>query len=681
VVLPFAIITSPNTVGSGSANIISLSGMGTLDSAMLFTTDLSFKITDCNAQSCNFGSPGIPLDTTLTIECVGQSAQSTTAQLMVYGSGVGSDMGMITCTSTGTTGSLIADPNPLSLGQVDVNPSVPPSDTFALRNMGGSPVTGVYVTPPTNTTDWTVTGCPMSAPCTVGPGSSQDISVTFHPTSHGIKNTSVTVNGGGVLPFLAQLDGEGMGGVMSVVQPPGPPYELDFGTIPKGQPFTRTLTLSNVGNKTYAATISSPSSPYSITPATSQMITPLSQTDYTVTCQSTTPSLSNPGNLAISSTAYLNGTANVSLKCAIADTTVQVMPQQLDFGEVRTGSPSRMLTVTVTNPSASTGPAHITGMQLREARVGLTLQPPMTDQTLQPGQSASATLVLTTEEDSDLDGELLDITVDSAMLSLPVTGKVVTARSSITPSEIDLGTACVGSLVSDTVKLQNDGTATLQVDQPTIDKGFVASVPGSMMFPSALPPMQSMMATVEPMVTTAGSASGTLTWDDDVASHYQVPVKVEYITSGTAISPALLDFGSIAVDTAAFPKHVKIENCDLESTDITIKAIRTQSGPVGAWVLEPRLGYKKTLPPHEKQAITVTFRPPARGRYEADLEVETSFGPKTIHLRGDATGRDFDNTSFYACACTSLSPSRGWPILAAIFFVIFRRRRGSSSAR
>jgi hypothetical protein len=201
-----------------------------------------------------------------------------------------------------------------------------------------------------------------------------------------------------------------------------------------------------------------------------------------------------------------------------------------------------------------------------------------------------------------------------------------------------------------------------------------------MTFPAPLQPAMELTASVEPVVTTAGAVTGTLTWNDDVPSHYQVGTKVEYITSGTALSPALLDFGSIAVDAAGFPKHVNIENCDLQATDITIKAIRTQDSPVGAWVLEPRLGTKKTLAPHEHQAITVTFRPPARGRYEADLEVDTSVGPKRIHLRGDAVGRDFDNTSFYACACTSLSPSRGWPIVAAIMFVIFRRRRRAPSS-
>jgi hypothetical protein len=679
---PIAIITMPATAGSGSAHIISLSGSGTLDGAMLTTGDPSFKITDCNGTTCNFGMPGRTLPTYLTVECVGGSFQ-TSAQLTVYGSGVGSDTGTITCVAMGTTGSLTASPNPLAIEQVDVGSTSLPNK-FTLFNSGGSPVTGVTVSAPsTNPNDWTVSGCPASAPCTVNAGSSQDISVSFHPTTYGPLDTSVTVSASGpIVPFPVQLQGDGMAGEMRITAPPSP-YVLDFGTIPRGQAFTRTLSVSNVGNKTFTVNGISTSSPYSIAPMVSQLLTPQSQQSYTVTCQSSTASASNDQTLAITSDAHFNPNANVSLKCSIADTAIQVMPQQFDFGEVRTGTPTRELMVTITNPAAAGAAAHITGISLREPRTGLSLMPAMTDRQLQPGESVSATLVLTTEEDSELDGELIDIFVDTTMLALPVTGKVVTATSSLVPAQIDLGTACVGSLVGMDVELTNEGTATLQVEQPTFDMSFNASVPGNMTFPTPLQPGPGakLTATVEPIVTTAGKVNGTLTWDDDVPSHYQVPTKVEYITSGTALSPALIDFGSIAVDAAGFPKHVNIENCDLQSTDITIKAIRTQGSPVGAWVLEPRLGTKKTLQPHEHQAITVTFRPPARGRYEADLEVETSVGPKTIHLRGDAVGRDFDNTSFYACACTSLSPSRGWPIVVAIFFVIFRRRRAPSSPR
>jgi hypothetical protein len=300
---------------------------------------------------------------------------------------------------------------------------------------------------------------------------------------------------------------------------------------------------------------------------------------------------------------------------------------------------------------------------------------------LQPGESASAEVQLTTASDSDLAGELLDIHVDGAMLALPVSGKVVTPRSHVVPAELDLGTACVGRQVTGTAMLINDGTATLNVDPPQMDMSFIASSPPGTSYPLALSPTSAASATVSPAMSATGKIEGTLTWHDDVPNDYAIPVKLDYVTSGTALSPAALDFGTVDVDDPGFPQHITLENCDLAPAKVAIKAMNTKQGTVGAWVLEPRLGYEKTLLAHDQQGITVTFKPPARGRYEANLEIGTDAGPRTIHLSGDAIGRDFDHTSFYACACSgSGAPSRGWPIALALVAIV-RRRRVPSSAR
>jgi hypothetical protein len=125
-----------------------------------------------------------------------------------------------------------------------------------------------------------------------------------------------------------------------------------------------------------------------------------------------------------------------------------------------------------------------------------------------------------------------------------------------------------------------------------------------------------------------------------------------------------------------------LENCDLAPSTITVKSLRGDKGPIGAWVIEPRVGFEKTLGTHERQAVLVSFKPPGRGHYEAELRVKTESGEQVIALAGDARGRDFDNTSFYTCACsTPGAPWRGWPIAIAVVLVSVRRRRGSSSAR
>jgi hypothetical protein len=675
-------------IGTGTAMVTSVAGGGEISGAFISSSDVTFKIQSCNAQSCSFGS-GLMLPQTLTIECQGKTVQ-TSGTLTVYGgSGVGSDSTTITCTSVGSPGVLDVDPTTIDMGMVDVGASGTQM-TVTLRNTGGSPLSGVYVTFPTvNASDWTVAStCTMASPCTLQMGETKPVTVDFHPTDRNDRSSSfsVTATGGGggsgsgigsgvsITDVNVTLLGTGAGGELSAT-----PLTLDFGTIPKSQPFTRMFTVSNIGNKPFTANVSAPSAPYSVTPSASQIVSPGTPQMYTVTCQSATASASNDSTLAVTSDAYANPNATINLKCAIADTMITVMPQQFDFGEVRVGSPTQMITITVANPGSVA--AHISSMSLREARIGLSLVPPTMDITLQPGQSTTAVMQLTTLGESDLDGEFLDIDVDNAMLSLPVTGKVVTPHSRVAPAALDLGTACVGSQVTGTVMLINDGTAMLKVEQPRMDMAFSAASPPGVSYPSTLPAGMSIMATVSPAMSASGELAGTLTWHDDVPSDYMVPVKLDYVSEGTAVSPAVLDFGAIDVMDNAPPQHITIENCDPIESTVTIKSITTKNSPVGAWRLDPRLGYSKKLMPHDKQGITVTFAPPARGRYEADVVVEANGKLSKIHLIGDATGQGFDDTSFYACGCSGgFAPEGGAPILIALGFIV-RRRRGSSSAR
>jgi hypothetical protein len=358
---------------------------------------------------------------------------------------------------------------------------------------------------------------------------------------------------------------------------------------------------------------------------------------------------------------------------------VDVTPTSLDFGEVRIDTPPPSFTIMVTNRATSSAAAQITSFDLREHRMGLVLDAPTTPLSIAPGASQTAMLTLETAEDTILDGEYVDIIVDGATVELPVTGRVVTPSSRVVPEELDLGTACVGTQVSGNVMLINDGTATLAVDPPQMDQSFVASSPGT---PLALPPTMSITATVSPAMNAAGLLAGTMTWHDDVPSDYEIPVMLEYVVSGTALSPRGLDFGSVEVDDPAPSQSLKLQNCDLDPSSIKIESLQTKPGTLGAWVIDPHVGYTKQLASHEEQAVTVTFQPPARGRYEAELTLRTIDGRQVVHLVGDATGRDFERTSFYACACNAPGPPvRGWPIVVAIAIVISRRRRAASSAR
>jgi hypothetical protein len=655
---------------TGTATIITNTGGG-LGSATVGSPNDVFRLTECGLSTCAYGSPALPYS--LGITCTPTTVPEMGMLTVFEASGGLGDTAMVICPATTPGPILSVSPDNLAFGSVPVGTT--PSQQIFIANAGGSTLGQIVISfgASANAAHWQASACTSSAPCSVGAGSSFPVDITFAPTTHGVKDVTLTVTSNGGTDTVA-LTGTGAGGVMSVRTPPAPMHVLDIGTIPRGQPAMRNIELDNLGNGPYTATPTMPTAPYSIAPG--PHVVPGGMTrPIAVTCQSATATATdNPQTVTITSDAYLGSPATVQLRCKIADTLLQISPTTFDYGEVRIGTPEPEIPITLTNPPTSGLPVQITAFDLREHRPGLTLTKPATPFSIAPGAMQTAALRLSTAAETDLNGEYLDLTVDGTQLQFPVTGKVVTPHSRIVPpNQLDLGTACTGSNVMGNVMLINDGTATLQVQPPEMDQSFIASAMG---VPGPLAAGNSITAQVAPGMAASGPIHGMLTWRDDVPSEHVIRVVLDYVATGTALSPRGLDFGVVEVDMPGGAQQIKLQNCDMTPSRVKLESLKTKQGTLAAWILEPRVGYTKELGGREQQSITVSFEPPARGRYEADLTVTTASGKQIVHLVGDATGRDFDATSFYACACSGPSaPQRGWPVLVAIVLVIVRRRR------
>jgi hypothetical protein len=673
-------IIGPQGVLSTATATVSTPDTGALGSATITSSDSSMKLSYCGGISCTWSAE--PLPYALTVECV-PGAMQTTGMLTVFEASSGnSSTAAVTCTPAASGPVLaVTPPNELDFMTVPVNQML--AKMIYVENTGGGSLDDVVIDFGTtaNASQWQASACTAANPCSFGAGAGSMVTITFTPTSHGPKDVTLTATSSNGGSDSLVVKGTGAGGVMSVQTPPGPLYLLDIGIIPRNQAVSRDIVLENTGNAMYAATTSTPAAPYTIA-AGPHPVAAMSTQAIAVTCMSATATTTNnPQSITITSDAYQGSPATVQVRCKVADTLLQIEPTSFDFKEIRVGTqPEPTKDILLTNPASSATSVQITKFGLLENTPGLSLTAPAVPFSIAPGSSRNATLKLSTAAETDLDGEFLTLTVDGTDLQFAVSGKVVTPHSRVVPPNLlDLGTACVGTDVSGNVMLINDGTATLAVEPPMMDQSFVASAPGT---PAMLAPNTSLTATVTPMATATGSVMGTLTWRDDVPSEHGIGVKLDYVASGTALSPRGLDFGQVPVDVPGGPQHITLQNCDLAPTQIKIDSLKTRQGTLGAWNVEPRVGFTKNLAAKEQQAITVTFAPPARGRYEADLTVQTAAGKQIVHLVGDATGRDWDNTSFYACACNGPgAPSRGWPIVVAIVFVTWRRRRGSSSAR
>ena len=343
-----------------------------------------------------------------------------------------------------------------------------------------------------------------------------------------------------------------------------------------------------------------------------------------------------------------------------------------------------MLTVTVTNPTTAAAPRTSSSMQPpRAAHRPVARARRDRCRRCSRGDARRATLAARRPRRTAISTANSSISMSTPRCSrCPSRARSSRPHSRIVPSELDLGTACVGTQVSGTVMLINDGTATL-AGRAAADGQELPRVEPAWDDVSRCRCRRDVLdqrdgdARDERDRTDRGHADLARRRADDS----QVPVKLDYVIVGhRAVSAPRSTSAAIAVDAAAFPQHVTLENCDLATTKITIKAITTNEGAgrrLGARA-SPRL--REDAAAHDKQGSpsrsarprAAATRPTSRSRRR---------GPQHDSSLGDATGRDFDDTSFYACACRAGRPSRGWPILLARLRDIVRRRRGSSSAR
>lgn len=658
---------------SGSASAV-------LTSAMMMG-DPSLRIVQCGGASCSNRSDSFPAQ--LDVYCT-PGTTGTTGSLVVGDSNGDTVSAAVNCEASGSGGVPYMTVSPTSLGFMPTPIGGSASGSAKVANQGSASLDNIQIAVGgIDGSDFSVSPCQTGSPCSLAGGTFQDLTIVFSPHRIGLRSGTLTVTSNDSVhsPQTINLSGSGAGAVMTVIDPAN--NILDFGTIALGQPVTRPITIGDSGDLPLTATISGVAAPYTVDQS-SIAVAGTGSGSFQVTCQSNTASGSNDQTFTITSNEASTGSPQmITVHCAIATTQLEVAPNPIELGEHRVGSPEATLAVTLTNP-AGAAPASIQHVQLAAHRTGLSLDPPDTTTTLAAGDSATVTLHLATAAEVDLAGEDLDVSVDGQMLQIPVAGKVVTARSRIAPSALDLGTACVGTQVTGSVSLINTGTATLQLmDAPAVDQSFTAALVMPTTYPSSLAPGASAVTTVSPAMSATGSVAGTLEWKDDVPSDYHVPVTLEYVVDGTAVSPASLDFGAVEVGTPGSSQQITIQNCEAVPAQVKVRSLRAAHGPIGAWTISPMIGDAAQLGAKGIEVVTAQFEPPGRGRYEAELQLDTPTGISKIQLVGEATGRDLDDTSVYACSCSGGSSGGGWPIALALIVVVRsgRRRRGSSSPR
>lgn len=522
---------------------------------------------------------------------------------------------------------------------------------------------------------WTVDACAAPATCTVQPGTPLTIHARLTPTAPGPDNGTLTVDSSAGMPTVMLL-GSGLGARLRVDQPP-PPYLLDFGTIGRNQMAVRTVELAAVGNSGLTINVGAPPAPFAAS-TTTLTLAPGGTGSFDVSCMAATAGGPHDATIDLGGTFYEADTTAIDVRCRIADTAVQVTPNQLAFGEVRVGTAARAIPITITNPGP---PVMLQHVRLSGARDGLTLDAPGA-QTLMTNVPVMAVLELAPAADVVLDGVALEIGVGGQALVFPITGRVVTPKAHVTPGVLDLGTACLGTAVTGTVLLVNDGTATLRVQPPMMDQAFTPLFLSPTTYPddgsgAPLAPRETAMAGVTPSTSQAGTIRGTLSWDVDApGAPFVVDVDLAYIDEGTALSPRRLAFGSRPPHTESLQQTVRLENCSAAPVTVTVAGVTRVEGGADAWIVSPRT-LQTTLGPRDPLVISVRFAPKQPGPHAARIDLDVDGEQRFVELEGHATGEVPELQSFYNCGCAAgTSPWQGIPLAGAVALLLRRRRRG-----
>jgi len=461
------------------------------------------------------------------------------------------------------------------------------------------------------------------------------------------------------------------GPVLAVTRPAS--FQLDFGTIARGQLAAHAVTIHNPGGAPLEVTLGMPGAPFTAPGAVS--LQPGETRSIELSCRAAAPVPATADEVTLTSNAAQSNTAAIAVRCAVADTRLEIQPGGLDFAEVRRGAAPKLIAISLRNPGPA--PMQLARVALAGAPASLRLEPPVTKGlVLAAGASLDLSLALSPTAELELEGARLEIAVDAAQLSLPIAGAVVAPSARVSPAALDLGTACVGTQVGGAVRLINGGTATLTLQQPQMDRAFVPLLGRPTSYPALLPPGFEAVVEVSPRTSEIGAIDGILTWDVDApAGPFSVPVTLRYIDAGAAISPRSLAFGSIDAGQASQRQTATLENCNPVPIRLSIDGVVATEGDRDAWDVSPASD-ERTLGPRDKLQLAAIFRPARAGRHVAHIQLSIDGAPAELELSGDALGDAPEPTSFYACDCrTAGSPARGAPLAFAVLLALRRRRR------
>ncbi|HEY1817429.1 MAG TPA: choice-of-anchor D domain-containing protein [Kofleriaceae bacterium] len=515
---------------------------------------------------------------------------------------------------------------------------------------------------------------PTTFICT--PDVNMTFQATFHPTVTTLVTCSLTIAGSSGVSVMYSLSGTGTPPPIHVTASPS---SIAFGGVRVDTTSSAVnVTVTNSGGS--AATISSVTiagAGYAIASgtSTSHMLGAGASELHGVTCSpGETVGALGAGTLTITSNDPTTPTINIGLSCSGITSKIAVTPSPIVIPPTRVGEPV-MQSISLENTGAATATivdVTVTGMTMVSA--------PAANTQLAQNASAMATVSFDASAAGSASGNL-HIDTDTTPLDIPITAQALATSMSLTPDgSVDFGPICVGQtkLQMFDVVADEDGAFQLTaVSQPAAP--FAVTTPT---LPAAVQgdAANTVSFSVTAAPTDVGSATSTIDVNTDIPMGQAdtISLAVQGLPPGVTPTPAMLDLGTVAVQTTSQGQAITLSNCGASAVTIADAMITGDQAPDFTIVQSPT---STMVAANASATWLVVMNAQTVGEKDATFEIDYDGGSATVPITAvaydpnavDGSDGGTDKSSYYACStghATSL-----WPIGLALLALRRRRNR------
>jgi hypothetical protein len=323
--------------------------------------------------------------------------------------------------------------------------------------------------------------------------------------------------------------------------------------------------------------------------------------------------------------ACVGSSANPNLKPGPEN--VVITPNAISFGNVGVGS-SASQTVIVSNHSAIA----VTLTSVSATGTGFSVAGFAGTTILGIGKTIKLTATFKPKSPGEQHGS---ISVTLARLLTPVTATLTgtgsTSQLSMTPSTVNFGNVSVGSPVSQSLKLTNEGSESVQIKSASVNgTGFSMS---GLSIPQTLTPNQSVIFTAKFDPTSTGSKTGAISvavgGSTEAVNLSGVGVSSSVGLSASATS---ITFGNVKVGSTV-TQTVTLKSTGNSSVDISNVSVNGGGYSVSG------VGSNTVLDPGQSEVLSVSFDPKTAGSSPGTVTISSNApNPKmNISLSGAGT--------------------------------------------